>query len=102
VTAATLTLADFLLARIAEEEATIRSREAPSSGATWDDWSYLSWVGNETLSLSPARALAECEAKRRIVTEMRKWGSSIETRFIMRCLAAPYADHPDFRPEWRP
>lgn len=48
----------------------------------------------------PARVLAECEAKRRIV----EWASDGEGEFhwstVLAPLAAVYADHPDYREEW--
>jgi hypothetical protein len=65
----------------------------------------------------PARVLAECEAKRRIVEH---WNSTVEwaedpgcdspDRYLMvaaglyeamRHLAEVFADHPDYQPEWR-
>jgi hypothetical protein len=61
----------------------------------------------------PARVVAEVEAKRRIVD----WSESVEAEFtkaglgertngthmvFARWLAAPYAEHPDYREEWRP
>lgn len=69
----------------------------------------------------PARVLAECEAKRRIVaahpvvqhgTDGRGPEDEWECRkcyeypaswcTTLRALALPYADHPDYREEWRP
>lgn len=90
MTAATLTLSDFLLARIAEDE-----RDLPSKGGV--DWLH--------------RVLAECEAKRQIVEayagmealpseEQREQRATL--RWACQLLAAPYADHPDYREEWRP
>jgi hypothetical protein len=112
VTVATLTLADFLLARIAEDE-------------TW-----AVNAGNDFLPSveigSTARVLAECEAKRRIVEWHRLIdGLDAEDNPVRGCcnciasgavppyliagpcmtsrlLALPYADHPDYREEWRP
>lgn len=102
-----MTLTDFLLARIAEDEA----------------------VARKTVVLAdPARVLAECAAKRRIVaTWERRWDEaenaannpnlSVGERNSMngmfasqatglgeaiRLLALPYADHPDYNPDWRP
>jgi hypothetical protein len=49
----------------------------------------------------PARVLAECEAKRRIV-EMHAYQEEHFTPDELRALALPYADHPDYREEWRP
>ena len=60
----TLTLTEFLLARIAEDEA-----EARKAGPMWrNEWSAEDV--DVTLHIErhdPARVLAECEAKRRIV-----------------------------------
>jgi hypothetical protein len=63
----------------------------------------------------PARALAEVDAKRRIIdraTGTRAWaiGESGRTagtavslaNDTLRALALPYTDHPDYRDEWRP
>lgn len=59
----------------------------------------------------PARILAECEAKRRLVEHVQdQWDQPygepepflpIEWTDVLKLLAQPYADHPDFRPEWR-
>jgi hypothetical protein len=136
-------LADFLLARIAEDEAAARGvRPGPRTVRTNapDVEQYLAvW--------HPDRVLAECDAKRRIVEREARffeprddlpaeltvvedeWQSEREwvwvkfvtgaeeqmsqatyrERFMrpaisatMRLLALPYADHPDYREEWRP
>lgn len=73
----------------------------------------------------PARTLREVEAKRRIVRQAfehaakidGEWGCCHDAEAIeaglcekqqpnslplLRLLALPYADHPDYRPEWRP
>jgi hypothetical protein len=51
------------------------------------------------------RLLAECEAKRRIVEEIEgtRAPATYTTRLltILMHLALPYADHPDYRDEWR-
>ena len=54
----------------------------------------------------PARVLAECEAKRRIVElfpdaaqDGDGWNDAGYS--VLRDLAAVYADHPDYREEWR-
>jgi hypothetical protein len=61
----------------------------------------------------PAHVLADCEAKRRIVErcshDFWMFGSPTPTRqpntfeaqWILAALALPYADHEDFREEWR-
>lgn len=53
-----------------------------------------------------ARVLAECEAKRRIVERVgflidEPDGLGNLCEGILMDLALPYADHPDFRGEWR-
>ena len=90
--APTVTLADFLLARIGEDEEWAQSVDFPSD---------------------PARALADCEARRRIVEtppekplEDPRWrGYHLGWRHMhdraLRSLALRYADHPDYREEWR-
>ena len=62
---------------------------------------------------SPARVLAECEAKRRMVDEREGCANAKDDQGRpasmllkshagwLRILAAVYADHPDFDPEWR-
>ena len=120
-----MTLVEFLMARIAEDEAFARSALALNgSGTTWP-------LGHP---LDPARALADCEAKRRIVeahplvTDSDRltlvWtgptpgvacetcggnpvDSSAPLEDIGPCdtllaLALSYGDHPDCREEWRP
>ena len=113
-----MTLTEFLLARIAEDEA--------------DPWRGAELIGTdrvvgraerEALAADErewvARALAECVAKRRIVNGHTGWhvcpnltdegytdygdGSGDEWEAIcptLRTLAAIYADHPDFNPDW--
>ena len=94
------TLADFLLARIAEDEAVARRIAA---------------VGSCEPAYHPARVLAECAAKRAIVADLQKWDDATEAdlgddRFYgwlngveqaAQHLAAPYADHPDYDPAWK-
>lgn len=119
-----MSLTEFLLARIAEDEA-----RAPlvdqcpynlGDITEEEDWAGVHWTS--------ARVLAECEAKRRIVAEHapfeRPYYDRAASEFrtgtagcgrcisddrdvvdwpcaTMRALAAVYADHPDYREEWR-
>lgn len=111
-----MTLTDFLLARIGEDEATAREAIAERIRVRPDltspdievdalDWPSVVAVGGE-------RFLAECEAKRRIV-EM--WSARFEQAdhptigahatglgLAIRALAVVYADHPDYDEAWRP
>lgn len=90
------TLSEFLLARVTEDEADAMS-----------GWRWKSLPAGEYERLQ-ARVLSECEAKRRIV-EAATWemkdGSRVAYELdedTLRLLALPYADHPDYRDEWRP
>ncbi len=93
-----VTLSEFLLARIAEDE------------ENWRDWLREESPGPW------AQLLAECEAKRHLV-ELFVSADTHAKRHLdvpmlaltagayesaLRVLSRPYADHPDFRPEWRP
>ncbi len=54
----------------------------------------------------PARVLAECDAKRRVIelqrSDLRDDPQDWEADEVLRLLALPYAGHPDYRAEWRP
>lgn len=135
-------LTDFLLARIAEDEAIAReatpgqwyvddtygtvtaapftsARLAYDRTADEDCWvipeSSDSGVGSHNLAHiarhDPARVVAECEAKRRIVAAHTEWDEndwqspayfSAPMDLVLALLALAYADHPDYREEWKP
>jgi hypothetical protein len=84
-----MTLTDFLLARIAEDEQRIR----------------LDVEALESFTIDPHQMLADYGAKRLIVelhgSQVTPEGESYWSPEI-RALAAVYADHPDYRSEWRP
>jgi hypothetical protein len=96
-------LTEFLLARIAEDEA-----EAPEYHLV-----TCRAIGSPCFCAHPARVLAECEATRRIVDVHPP--DHLEPDICATCashaegypcrtllfLALPYADHPDFDEEWR-
>jgi len=97
-----MTLTDFLLARIAEDEATA----AHARGALgWTNSTGVQIAGRDVYD--PARVLGECEAKRRIVEWCGSDPGELEpginglADMILRDLASVYADHPDCREEWR-
>ena len=143
-----MTLTEFLLARIAEDEA---AAEAATAGPWWYDPTKVNSVdrgeavfagkrgirattiastgpADDLASMAdaahiarhdPARVLAECEAKRRIVERHSgtNWGAAPGDPYPMMCdecqdalwpcptlrlLSLPYADHPDYDEEWRP
>ena len=101
-------LTEFLLARIGEDEETARTMAQIFGGV--DRHSGLG---------SPARVLAECESKRRIVEHHTpdRGGEEFPLCAIctevgpeaqgwpcltLRALALPYASHPDYQQEWTP
>ena len=51
--------------------------------------------GRHIARWDPARVVAECESKRRILERHE------QDEEILRVLALPYADHRDYRDEWR-
>jgi hypothetical protein len=114
-----VTLTEFLLARIAEDEAVaLEARDAPrpSYATAWYTGAEVPLPLGIGLikTMSPARVLAECEAKRRIVGDFT--GERLDADYndcgdecvgnalhwVLRALALPYADHPDYDPAWRP
>lgn len=108
-------LVEFLLARIAEDEADARDRAADAMvGTRWKHYPEDAYVEVQSLTLARSRrVLAECEAKRRIVNRARGWldeepdGTSSDAiardllGHVVRSMALPHADHPDYRDEWR-
>jgi Family of unknown function (DUF6221) len=103
----TPTLDEFLLGRIAEDEA--HARLAGPCGCE------LPGLPLEHGYCCPARVLAECEAKRRIVELHSRCGTGIGycddgghgwgDGGPLGCAdlayaALPFADHPDYLPEW--
>lgn len=113
------TLTDFLLARIAEDEAAAqRAAGHPYDivGTPWGDPYDIvaddrSSRADHWLAVAPARVLAECEAKRQIVerctallrVEVWEYDDAPDLVEAVLCdLALPYADHPDYREEWKP
>ena len=133
-----MTLTDFILARIAEDEAAVCAWDSDGAAQVASMWTGLEpgyatvasgrpasgWFadGREVedarhveVLYNPARVLAECEAKRAIV---QGWGQFLAgapewaerempsvlrmARMTLHALALPYADHPDYRQEWKP
>lgn len=118
------TLTEFLLARIAEDEAVAERAEGPYGiyADTW--WGQPSNMWSEDAGgalpdkmsraeadliarYDPSRVLAECAAKRRIVAHLNTVFDHFEPDPIaahvgaaLCALAQPYADHPDFNPDW--
>jgi len=109
-----MTLTEFLEARIAEDEAVAELASSHNGGATFAKDNY------GCLLVQPARVLAECAAKRRIVEVQARLDAAHVAvgprrrlrsghrvaedalQFVLRCLALPYAEHPDYDEAWRP
>ena len=122
-------LDEFVLARIAEDTRIARDAAAgtreqwapqdmPGSGPPHDH------VADHMARHDPARVLADCAAKRRLVLACRDMGADRAflgarpegladfplspvnqhqlAALTIALLALPYADHPEYRPEWRP
>jgi hypothetical protein len=114
-----VTLTEFLLARFAEDETQVVAHRIDCHFLASDTF-------GECDCGQPARVLAECEANQRIVqwhalvvgedqggTPVMGCANCIGAEagqtftiegpcMTLRLLALPYADHPDFREEWRP
>ena len=109
-----MTLTDFLLARIAEDER-LAFADAPRRGRDWELTQIDDSRSWDLLAMSHRRVLAECEAKRAIV---QGWGQFLAgapewaerempsvlrmARMTLHALALPYADHEDYDEGWRP
>lgn len=136
-------LVEFLLARIAEDEAAAHAAspggwrygdvESVAGGTLYDETRTIASLvyeqpedhdgtvvrhlltpeadanGRHIARHDPARVLAECEAKRRIVKlawhhfgdEDYAAGMEHAKEEALRILAAVHATHPDYRDEWR-
>lgn len=114
-------LTQFLLARIAEDEEVARVPVSEyEEGEGWYGEQSRTWLrrhldpfdqvedndsrGYPTVDFiirnSPARVLAECEAKRRIVAEVFPITPDYDPLYVQKVLAQVYSDHPDFDPSW--
>ena len=128
----TMTLTEFLLSRIAEDEQAARDVSIAESSrwhhsrdgvygmgfvsrriAMLDTGNRVpAGAGEHIARWDPARVLAECEAKRRIVNmwadSFGQWNATqadaarAQKDSTLRFLALPYADHPDYQEAWRP
>lgn len=110
-----MSIMEFLLARIAEDEALAKSRPDSHFYVLPDDGYEMAGIGpGYVLAAAPARVLAECSAKREILDDHAPYyeGSdlcgghdgrhTVEQCYLRRVMAGVYADHPDFDPAWLP
>ena len=108
-------LADFLLARLAEDEAVARQlgqmwalvaegdRRGLDSGVREGMDSIFSVADGAPADSAPSRLVAELDAKRRIVervTDVARASCAVCDE-VLALLALPYTGHPDYREEWR-
>lgn len=106
-----ITLAAFLLARIVEDQvaaqAALERGSVVYDRATLRDRKFIVADSTHIPRWRPARVLAECEAKRRIVVRageilLAAVPMAVHlARQTLVDLARPYADHADYRTEWR-
>ena len=88
---------EFLRARLTEDEQRIERAYEPPPELNDDE--------RRELLTSRTRVLAEVDAKRQIVAKCDNVadGSAWDlAQAVLRLLALPYADHPEYRPEWKP
>lgn len=110
---AQLTLAEFLLARITEDEDAVRpdydSHNAPDPSHGSSGFDYDCGECNLYEPQKPSRVLADCAAKRTVVEKLEPycWKAYCENNTCsrigcrtLRLLAQPYIDHPDFNTDW--
>ncbi len=116
-------LADFLLARIAEDEAAAKEAGAnvwteQSSGVLdtgeWPDGVHALGDSRVTRFIAehdPVRVLAECDFKRHLVRQAQGSGQPLEPVIgdvisfplgVLLAMAQVYSAHDDYRDEWRP
>jgi hypothetical protein len=101
-----MTLTEFLLARIEEDEATARAASVLAQGVDRISTHSLPEFAEHMTTWQPNRVAAECEAKRRIVERCSAVGYAMPATHlahgILAELALPHAEHPDYREEWKP
>lgn len=102
-------LIEFLRARLDEDDEVAQEtrkneQRVPGTDRWFDDYSHA------IVSMAPHRAVAEVDAKRRIVAAAEEYSPELEhgdngewaLDLALRALALPYAEHPDYDEAWRP
>jgi hypothetical protein len=108
----TQTVTEFPAARIAEERERAEAAKW-AMGTSWFVADPASRVDSYVASLTPDRTLADLAAKQWLVDRVRllddddggherRAGMKDEAEYACPVFAAAYADHPDYRAEWRP
>ena len=95
-----MTIAEFLEARIAEDEATLDA--VPAAAKQSDDFDFGGTDDYLRFTIGYGRAVAECAAKQAIIEGLEPFSilDDINAPELLSILAAVYADHPDYRQEW--
>lgn len=121
MTTATLTLTDFLRARLDEDfEVAWGGAPSPWQEGKWDQAfdgarevldkfgtvtgvCYYGGTFGHVLRFDPTRVLKDIEAKRQVMAFVDEWfADEAADHHLLKALALPYADHPDYREEWKP
>lgn len=110
-----MNLEGFLLARIDDDAshatyATTRDDVGLNKRGGFGGW----WIGHFShyTRYTPARILTECQAMRAMIDDLSRYCFSERGKpcgvcdrvgcRTLRWMALPYADHADYREEWRP
>lgn len=111
-----MTLSEFLLDRIAEDELAARRFMVANHDYTDQPSDHVGgWIGPRHVD-TPARhldvedyeggpgnarrVLAECDAKRRLIRHVTVVMDAAGRDAVLRLLALPYVDHPGYLDEW--
>ena len=113
-----MTITEFLLARIEEDEA-VANEANERYDADMSLWVVDDDYRHDIVGATDKRVLAECAAKRRIVTGMEalmghektylermRHTEEQDTVYViaasaLQALASVYAEHPDYHEEWQ-
>ena len=99
-----ITLTEFLLARIGEDEAVARAVIAKAAPDEWENPTSWGNFYSEEVAFwdraTPARILAECAAKKAIILGAKPFVCADMHDESLRALATVYADHHDYQPAW--
>jgi hypothetical protein len=109
-------LVEFLRARLGEDEQAARMRRGTYPRPEDGDWAWTNIKhAGSALIVKADRVLREVEARRKMLDELYpevkgadesiegEWNSNpYNADTLLELLALPYADHPDYREEWKP
>jgi hypothetical protein len=105
-----VTLVEFLLARVAEDEEVAQAARKDEQFVYGTDRWYQPVGGNgcpqPTVSMAPHRAVADCAARRAIIELQDSLAARMDDRYwdavwdVLRLLVEPFKTHPDFSPAW--